>query len=148
MVKLTALHIIRFRNDDECSWVMQQILNFIVDILSHNPQLPLEYIAIDNNKVERVRRSVRDESGQSKTGEGQNVKLQANNQQSESMAAVETDVYDPYLVMPSVELYSDDEGDESGVEEDSCLKLESASYSLWRGDGPRIFSDQLLNGTL
>ncbi|PHH82239.1 hypothetical protein CDD82_6658 [Ophiocordyceps australis] len=54
LVKLRALNIIRFRNSDTCIWVMREILRFIVDSLSHHSELKLEWIAMEDDRVDRV----------------------------------------------------------------------------------------------
>ncbi|OBT55279.1 hypothetical protein VE04_05365 [Pseudogymnoascus sp. 24MN13] len=48
LVSLRALHIINFRNDDTCHWVMREIPRFIADALSSHPRMKLEYLALGN----------------------------------------------------------------------------------------------------
>lgn len=55
MESLRALHTIQFRVDDTCVWVMREFRKFTVDIVSHNPDMKLEYLALDN-AVERLAR--------------------------------------------------------------------------------------------
>jgi hypothetical protein len=52
------MHIINFRNDDTCHWVIREIRKFAVDSVSHHPEMKLEYIALENS-VERLVRRVR-----------------------------------------------------------------------------------------
>lgn len=47
MVNLRALHIVNLRSDDTCVWVMRETKRFIIDNLSHFPELKLEWLAID-----------------------------------------------------------------------------------------------------
>ncbi|KAJ3465553.1 hypothetical protein MRS44_006211 [Fusarium solani] len=54
LVNLRAINILRFRNNDTCIWVMREILNFIVDNLSHHPELKLEWIAMEDDRLDRV----------------------------------------------------------------------------------------------
>lgn len=54
MISLRAIHILHFKNTDTCIWVMREILKFIVDNLSHNPDLKLEWIAMEDERVDRV----------------------------------------------------------------------------------------------
>lgn len=54
LVSLRALNILHFKNNDTCLWVMKEILRFIVDNLSHQPQLKLEWIAMEDDRVDRV----------------------------------------------------------------------------------------------
>ncbi len=51
------MHIITFRNDDTCHWVIREIRKFAVDSVSHNPEMKLEYIALDNTVERLVRRA-------------------------------------------------------------------------------------------
>jgi hypothetical protein len=52
------MHIITFRNDDTCHWVIREVRKFAVDSVSHNPEMKLEYLALDNT-VERLVRRVK-----------------------------------------------------------------------------------------
>jgi hypothetical protein len=54
LIKLKAINILRFRNNDTCIWVMRETLNFIVDNLSHHPELQLEWIAMEDDRLDRV----------------------------------------------------------------------------------------------
>jgi hypothetical protein len=58
LVNLRALHIIQFRNDDTCHWVLREIRKFVVDNVSHHPHMKIEYVALDGN-VERLIRRVK-----------------------------------------------------------------------------------------
>ncbi|KAL2876197.1 hypothetical protein SGCOL_008558 [Colletotrichum sp. CLE4] len=54
LVNLRALNVISFRNDDTCVWVMRETRKFLVDNLSHHPHMKLEWISIDDDRVERI----------------------------------------------------------------------------------------------
>ncbi|OLN97334.1 hypothetical protein CCHL11_01077 [Colletotrichum chlorophyti] len=54
LVNLRALNVTQFRNDDTCVWVMRETRRFIVDNLCHYPELKLEWISIDDDRVERI----------------------------------------------------------------------------------------------
>ncbi|GJC78060.1 hypothetical protein ColLi_00898 [Colletotrichum liriopes] len=54
LVSLRALNVTQFRNDDTCVWVMRETRRFIVDNLCHYPELKLEWISIDDDRVERI----------------------------------------------------------------------------------------------
>ncbi|KAI5463151.1 hypothetical protein BGZ63DRAFT_422546 [Mariannaea sp. PMI_226] len=54
LVNLKAINILHFRNNDTCIWVMRETLNFIVDNLSHHPELQLEWIAMEDERLDRV----------------------------------------------------------------------------------------------
>ncbi len=55
MESLRALHTFQFRVEDTCVWVMRDFRKFTVDIVSHNPEMKLEYLALDTS-VERLTR--------------------------------------------------------------------------------------------
>lgn len=55
MESLRALHTFQFRVDDTCVWVMREFRKFTVDIVSHNPDMKLEYLALDTS-VDRLAR--------------------------------------------------------------------------------------------
>ncbi|OHE94744.1 F-box domain-containing protein [Colletotrichum orchidophilum] len=54
LANLRALNVISFRNDDTCVWVMRETRKFLVDNLSHHPNMKLEWISIDDDRVERI----------------------------------------------------------------------------------------------
>ncbi|KAK3944882.1 putative f-box domain-protein [Diplogelasinospora grovesii] len=55
LVSLRALHIIQLRNDDTCVWVMRETKRFLIDNMSHHPEMKLEWISIDDDdRVERI----------------------------------------------------------------------------------------------
>lgn len=57
LVNLRALHIISLRNDDTCVWVMRETKEFLLDNLSHHPDMKLEWVSIDeDDKVDRILR--------------------------------------------------------------------------------------------
>ncbi|KAI9825681.1 MAG: hypothetical protein M1832_001025 [Thelocarpon impressellum] len=55
LANLRALHIINFRTDDTCTWVMRELRRFAIDNVAHHPHLKLEYIGLDRT-VERLLR--------------------------------------------------------------------------------------------
>jgi len=56
LTSLRALHIISFRADDTCAYVIREFRHFFVDNISHNPEMKLEYLAMDGNVERLVRR--------------------------------------------------------------------------------------------
>lgn len=55
LVKLRALHIVSLRNDDTCVWVLREAKEFLLDNLSHHPEMKLEWVSIDeDDKVDRI----------------------------------------------------------------------------------------------
>jgi hypothetical protein len=63
LTALRAMHIIQFRNDDTCHWVVREIRKFAVDSVSHNRDMKLEYIALENSVERLVRRARRPKAG-------------------------------------------------------------------------------------
>ena len=57
LAELRALHVVHLRNDDTCVWVMRETKRFLIDNVSHYPDLKLEWIAIDED--DRVDQLVR-----------------------------------------------------------------------------------------
>jgi len=55
LVSLRALHIVSLRNDDTCVWVMRETKEFLLDNLSHHPEMKLEWVSIDeDDRVDRI----------------------------------------------------------------------------------------------
>jgi len=70
MTSLRALQMAHFRNDDPCACVMRESKKFMTDIVAHNPQMKLEYIAIDQSVERLVRRSRAKSTKKDKKGKG------------------------------------------------------------------------------
>ncbi|KAB5571944.1 hypothetical protein GE09DRAFT_1216547 [Coniochaeta sp. 2T2.1] len=55
LVSLRALHIISLRNEDTCVWVMRETKEFLLDNLSHHPEMKLQWVSIDeDDRVDRI----------------------------------------------------------------------------------------------
>lgn len=54
LVNLRAINILHFKSNDTCLWVVRETLRNIVDNLSHYPQMRLEWIAMEDDRVDRV----------------------------------------------------------------------------------------------
>ncbi|MBH1945706.1 hypothetical protein I5L01_15970, partial [Erythrobacter sp. YJ-T3-07] len=55
LTNLRALHILAFKVDDTCLSVMRETRRFIVDTVSHQPEMQLEWIAMgDENRADRI----------------------------------------------------------------------------------------------
>ncbi|KAI1384915.1 uncharacterized protein F4822DRAFT_416682 [Hypoxylon trugodes] len=59
LVNLRALQLVSFRTDDTCLSVMRETRRFIVDAVSHHPELKLEWLALGENEHERTVRITR-----------------------------------------------------------------------------------------
>ncbi|KAL2171709.1 hypothetical protein VTG60DRAFT_2005 [Thermothelomyces hinnuleus] len=54
---LRALHVHHLHNSDTCVWVVRETKRFLVDSISHNPDLKLDWIAIDEDeRADRIMR--------------------------------------------------------------------------------------------
>lgn len=137
------MHIINFRNDDTCHWVIREIRKFAVDSVAHNPEMKLEYIALENTVERLVRRLKKPKSkGKGKAvekGKGKNVDLSS-----------------PFMVFPTLDsllspqIASESSEDESVNSEDEVgpgLKLETLEgvrfYDVY---GVRIFRKDVMMG--
>ncbi|KAI6781102.1 uncharacterized protein J7T54_003269 [Emericellopsis cladophorae] len=54
--QLRAFHILRFKNNDTCVWVMREIVKFVIDSLAHVPESKLEYVGMEDDRVDRILR--------------------------------------------------------------------------------------------
>ncbi|OAA62352.1 Cyclin-like F-box [Cordyceps fumosorosea ARSEF 2679] len=54
LVNLRAINILHFKSNDTCLWVVRETLRFMVDNLSHYPDMKLEWIAMEDDRVDRV----------------------------------------------------------------------------------------------
>lgn len=140
--KLRALHILRFKNNDTCIWVMREILRFIVDSLSHYPQNRLEWIAMEDDRVDRVVRSPPDEDRQKRERKGKQA----------ARAPAAPEIYNPsFPVLPSLPLGSDSDSDseDEGTGHGAGLRFRTVGpmqfYDVW---GVKIFEKEIRSGRL
>ncbi|KAF5009024.1 hypothetical protein FDECE_4738 [Fusarium decemcellulare] len=140
LINLRAINILRFRNNDTCIWVMREILNFIVDNLSHHPELKLEWIAMEDDRLDRViRPSDTPEEGVKRRDKGKEKAI-ANPHHNDSALPV----------LPS--WGSDSESDEDDDDASNCgrrLRLKTVGvlqfYEVW---GVKIFDKEIRTGRL
>ncbi|KAI1876935.1 uncharacterized protein JN550_001007 [Neoarthrinium moseri] len=141
LVKLRALHIVSFRNDDTCLSVMREIRRFIADTVSHYPELQLEWIAMgDDNRAERIiRKSDAPKLPKREKGKGKGV-------------APEPSILDPFPILPSDgwDGSSSEDGDATDDDfETPYLKLNLIEricfYDIW---GVRIFEKEIVAARL
>lgn len=139
------MHIINFRNDDTCHWVIREIRKFAVDSVAHNPEMKLEYIALENTVERLVRRLKKPRSkGKGKAvekGKGKDVEI-------DPLSAV-FPTLDSILSPPVVSESSEDESVNSEDEVGPGLKLETLEgvrfYDIY---GVRIFRKDIMMGRL
>lgn len=142
LTNLRALHIINLRNDDTCVWVMRETKRFVIDTLSHFPEMKIEWLAID--EAEHVERIVRwKELPKEKKNKAKKGKEKA------SSALTNGDHQYPMLSMGNTDIGSDSDDDyENGGEEGTSriLTIENIHfYDVW---GVHIFKREVITGRL
>ncbi|KAF6816985.1 f-box domain-containing protein [Colletotrichum sojae] len=147
LVSLRALNVTQFRNDDTCVWVMRETRRFIVDNLCHYPELKLEWISIDDDRVERIIRPP-PQTPAAKKEERKNKKGKA----KVGAAAVggfggsSTEQFPP---LPVADWDSDSESDDEDTDIVANSKLETMEgvhfYDVW---DVRIFKKEVMAGRL
>ncbi|KAF7558822.1 hypothetical protein G7046_g5325 [Stylonectria norvegica] len=149
LASLRALHILRFKNNDTCMWVMREILKFIVDTLSHYPALKLEWIAMEeDHRLHRIIRPT-DEPKAAIDGSERNIKKD----KGKGKATANTSHLNTAFPMFPVDAW----GEESESEEETDdafdsgkrLRLKTVGplqfYDAW---GVRIFDKEIRSGRL
>jgi hypothetical protein len=142
LTNLRALHIINFRNDDTCHWVVREVRKFVVDSVSYNPEMKLEYIGLENSVERIVRRAPKSKDvnkAADKKGKGKAVEKI----ESEAFPTLNS------MLTPVVEDSSSDDDDESDDGLIPGLKLETLEgvrfYDIY---GIRIFRKDVMAGRL
>jgi hypothetical protein len=139
--------MINFRNEDTCHWVVREIRKFAVDSVSHNPEMKLEYIALENTVERLVRRAKKTKS----KGKGKAVE-KGKGKETGGGTTSEGPVFptlDSILAPPPISESSEDEGLNSEDEVGPGLKLETLEgvrfYDIF---GVRIFRKDVMMGRL
>lgn len=140
---LRALHVIQLRNDDTCMWVMRETRRFLIDNLSHYPEMKLEWLSIDDEY--RVERIVRPDDPESKKSQKKN-KAKGKQKAKASLTNGFNDTF-PVLPVDALDGLTDSSGDED--DDSMALKLETIEglpyYDVW---GVKIFKKEVVNGRL
>ncbi|KPM34956.1 hypothetical protein AK830_g11609 [Neonectria ditissima] len=144
LVNLRAMHILHFRNNDTCIWVMREILNFIVDNLSHHPELKLEWIAMEDDRLDRVIRP----SETPKKSEEESKRRDKGKEKATITDHNNNDL--PLLPMNDWGSDSDsDEDDDEAFHSGKRLRLKTVGvlqfYDVW---GVKIFDKEIRSGRL
>lgn len=142
---LRALHIINLRNDDTCVWVMRETKRFIIDTLSHFPQLKLEWLAIDED--EHAERLIRWEAPP-KDKKKSNGKVKAK-QKGIVPVVINGDQY-PVLSLDNpadVDSDSDEDGDLSGLGGGTKIEM-IENIHFYDVMGVKIFKREIATGRL
>ncbi|EGY13872.1 uncharacterized protein VDAG_00554 [Verticillium dahliae VdLs.17] len=143
--KLRALNVVHFRSEDTCPWVMRETRRFLIDNLSHHPELVLEWISIDDDRVERVIRGPfpsdrpdSDKKKKKKKGKGKASVLTSSDPETSSF---------PELPLNNWDNPSDSDDEDTDVS--AQLKLETIPdvhfYDVW---DVRIFKKEVMTGRL
>ncbi|KAL0933219.1 f-box domain-containing protein [Colletotrichum truncatum] len=146
LASLRALNVTQFRNDDTCVWVMRETRRFIVDNLCHYPGLKLEWISIDDDRVERIIRPP-PQTPAAKMEEKKNKKGKAKvGTALGGFGGSSTEQFPP-LPMPGWDTDSDSEDEDTDIVANT--KLETVEgvhfYDVW---DVRIFKKEVMAGRL
>ncbi|KAH0431396.1 F-box domain-containing protein [Colletotrichum camelliae] len=146
LVNLRALNVTQFRNDDTCVWVMRETRRFIVDNLCHYPHLKLEWISIDDDRVERIIRpppqtpAAKKEEKKNKKGKAKASAVPG------GFGGLSTEQFPP-LPMPGWDTDSDSDDEDTDIVANT--KLETVEgvhfYDVW---DVRIFKKEVMAGRL
>ncbi|KAK3324183.1 F-box domain-containing protein [Cercophora scortea] len=144
LTSLRALHIVRLRNDDTCVWVMRETKRFLVDNVSHHPEMKLEWISIDEeDRVDRLIRPVdfaKKEKKKTKKAKGKQKAIINNG----GATGTGSDMF-PFLPPPdSWESGSDSDSDEDVHD----AKIGTVEFHFYDVCGVRIFKKEVVYGRL
>lgn len=146
LINLRAINILHFRNNDTCIWVVREILRFIVDNLSHYPELKLEWIAMEGDRVDRVVRPTDD--ADDAPNERRNNK-RAKNKSKDTAAPVSTGLHNPFPALPMDGLDSESDSDDEAFSGGTRLRFKTVGplqfYDVW---GVKIFEKEIRSGRL
>lgn len=148
LVNLRALHIVRLRNDDTCVWVMRETKRFLIDNVSHHPELKLEWVSVDDDdRVERLIRpssfSKKDKKSEKSKGKQKAVSVLGAN--SVSGAGIGSDAF-PLLPPPDSWDISSESEDDEDLNDTKLETMENIHfYDVW---GVRIFKKEIVSGRL
>ncbi|KAK0621555.1 hypothetical protein B0T17DRAFT_508894 [Bombardia bombarda] len=140
LVSLRALHIVRIRNDDTCVWVMRETKRFLIDNVSHHPDMKLEWVSIDEE--DRVERLVRSSDIPKKKKE------KKQKSKGKQKATAGTTANTPFPVLPPPDTW-DISSDSEEDEDLHHTKIETMGdihfYDVW---SIRIFNKEVVYGRL
>lgn len=147
LVNLRAINILHFRNNDTCIWVVREILRFIVDNLSHYPELKLEWIAMEDDRVDRVIRPS-DETNDA-PNERNNNKRAKGKSKDKAPAVATSGPHNMFPALPLDGLDSESDSDDDGFNGGSRLRFKTVGplqfYDVW---GVKIFDKEIRSGRL
>ncbi|KAI1461584.1 hypothetical protein F4805DRAFT_412589 [Annulohypoxylon moriforme] len=140
LVNLRALQLVSFRTEDTCLSVMRETRRFIVDALSHHPELKLEWLALgDEDRVVRVVRKAESPKRPKFTTKG---KQPATN-------LIDYNIGGSFPVAPTEWDEVSESEDDGGDDQPPMTKLElNEGYSFYDIYGVRIFKKEVVSGRL
>jgi len=140
LVNLRALHVIHLRNDDTCVWVMRETKRFLVDNLSHHPELKLEWVSIDDDTC--AERILRPSEVPKKT-----KKKKSKGKEKATVPFINGN--SPFPPLPPIDAWDAVDESEEDDEDLQTLKLETIEgvhfSDVW---GVRIFKKEVTTGRL
>ncbi|RYO84902.1 hypothetical protein DL766_001062 [Monosporascus sp. MC13-8B] len=146
---LHALHILSLRSDDTCVSVLREMRRFVVDMLSHHPELKLEWIAVgDEGRAQQIIRrddavstTKKNNTGEKDKGKWKPPPVDANGHLSNSGGG------GGYPVFPAHGWEPDSETDDGN--DPTMLRLDLSEplplYDIW---GVHIFQKEIVAGRL
>ncbi|KAK8090562.1 hypothetical protein PG994_000067 [Apiospora phragmitis] len=143
LTNLRALHVISFRSDDTCLSVMRETRRFIVDTISHFPELKLEWLSVgDDDRAERIMRTTDLPIAKKKRKKG---KGKAVGPDAPANAGAEDD----YPAFPDDRWDEESDSDEDDGNPPQWQKLDIieniAFYDVW---GVKIFKKEIMAARL
>jgi hypothetical protein len=153
---LRALHLYQFRDVDNCIWVTEGFRKFTVDVVCHNPQMKLEYIAFDSNIERLVRRkaapSTKISKGKGKAGQKANMLsellMSANIGSSSGSGGAAIPSWEVAIASNAAD-WDSSEDEDNDVTLAKGLKIETVEGQRFCDiTGVRIFAKDILNGSL
>ena len=148
LTNLRAINILHFKNNDTCIWVMREILRFIVDNLSHHPELKLEWIAMEDDRVDRV---VRPSEISDRVRETEPAKRSKGKGKSKEKPHVSVGVTldGAFPLLPVDGLDSESDSDDEGFDSGTRLRFKTVGplqfYDVW---GVKIFEKEVRSGRI
>ncbi|KAK8929672.1 hypothetical protein VCV18_002336 [Metarhizium anisopliae] len=146
LINLRAINILHFKNSDTCIWVMRELLRFIVDNLSHHPELKLEWIAMEDDRVDRV---VRPSECSADSSSQEPMKRTKNKGKDKAHVPANGSSSQEYPVFPLEGLDSESESEDEGMDSGSRLRYKTVGplpfYDVW---GVKIFEKEIRSGRL
>jgi hypothetical protein len=148
---LVALHIISLRNEDTCVWVMRETKQFLIDNLTHHPEMKLEWVSIDEE--DKVDRLIRDDGSPDESEPGKKSAKAKGKQTAFPPASMPVGNGSVFPVFPPLDGwghdYSDysDEGDDDQEPAHTIIRFDGIKFYDVGGD-IQIFRKEIVSGKL